>query len=93
MTFSASLTETVSGFSHRMCFPASAARIAHYRTLAEIARVLAPGGRILITSTFGPATPYYTPHKVLTRHFRKRGFRDLRAEQSPPGDWFLATAP
>jgi ubiquinone/menaquinone biosynthesis C-methylase UbiE len=57
----------------------------------EIARVLAPGGRVLITSTFGPATPYYTPHKVLKRRFGKLGFKDLRSEQAPPGDWFLAT--
>ena len=58
---------------------------------AEIARVLAPGGRVLITSTFGPATPYYTPHKVLTKRFGKLGFKDLRSEQTPPGDWFMAT--
>jgi ubiquinone/menaquinone biosynthesis C-methylase UbiE len=57
----------------------------------EIARVLAPGGRVLITSTLGPATPYYTPHKVLNRRFGKLGFTDLRSEQAPPGDWFLAT--
>jgi SAM-dependent methyltransferase len=57
----------------------------------EIDRVLAPGGRILVTSTFGPATPYYTPHKVLTKRFTKLGFRDLRSEQAPPGDWFMAT--
>lgn len=56
----------------------------------EINRVLAPGGRVLITSTHGPATPYYTPHKVLTRRFAKLGFTGLRSEQSPPGDWFLA---
>lgn len=57
----------------------------------EIARVLARGGRILIASTFGPATPYYTPHKVLTKRFSKLGFKDLRSEQAPPGDWFVAT--
>ena len=57
----------------------------------EIARVLAPGGRVLITSTFGPATPYYTPHKLLQRRFGKLGFTDMRSEQAPPGDWFLAT--
>jgi SAM-dependent methyltransferase len=56
----------------------------------EIARVLAPGGRILITSTFGPATPYYTPHKVLRRRFGKLGFDGMRSEQAAPGDWFLA---
>ena len=57
----------------------------------EVARVLAPGGRVLITSTIGPATPYYTPHKVLRRRFGKLGFGELRSEQSPPGDWFVAT--
>jgi ubiquinone/menaquinone biosynthesis C-methylase UbiE len=59
----------------------------------EITRVLAPGGRILITSTFGPATPYYTPHNVLKRKFGKLGFARLRSERAPPGDWFMATKP
>jgi malonyl-CoA O-methyltransferase len=59
----------------------------------EIDRVLAPAGRVLVTSTFGPATPYYTPHKVLTRRFGKLGFSDMRSEQAPPGDWFLAVKP
>jgi ubiquinone/menaquinone biosynthesis C-methylase UbiE len=60
---------------------------------SEITRVLAPGGRILITSTLGPSTPYYTPHKVLERRFGKLGFSDLRSEQAAPGDWFMATKP
>jgi SAM-dependent methyltransferase len=60
---------------------------------AELTRVLAPGGHVLIASTFGPATPYYTPHKVLERRFRKLGFTDLRSEQAPPGDWFSACKP
>jgi ubiquinone/menaquinone biosynthesis C-methylase UbiE len=56
----------------------------------EIARVLAPGGRVLVTSTFGPATPYYTPHNVLRRRFERLGFHDARSEQAAPGDWFSA---
>jgi hypothetical protein len=59
----------------------------------EITRVLAPGGRILITSTFGPVTPYYTPHNLLRKRFGKLGFTSVRSEQEPPGDWFLATGP
>lgn len=59
----------------------------------EIARVLAPGGRVLIISTFGPATPYYTPHNVLRKRFGKLGFTGIRCEQAPPGDWFTATKP
>jgi ubiquinone/menaquinone biosynthesis C-methylase UbiE len=58
---------------------------------AEIDRVLAPGGRVLVTSTFGPVTPYYTPHNVLERHFKKRGYTERRSQQAPPGDWFAAT--
>lgn len=57
----------------------------------ELARVTAPGGSVLIASTFGPSTPYYTPHNVLRRRFPKLGLTRLRSEQAPPGDWFLAT--
>jgi len=60
---------------------------------SELARVLAPGGRVLITSTFGPVTPYYTPHNLLTKRFGKLGFTDIRSEQAPPGDWFSACKP
>jgi ubiquinone/menaquinone biosynthesis C-methylase UbiE len=60
---------------------------------SEIARVTAPGGRVLITSTLGSRTPYYTPHNVLRRRFQKLGFTDLRSEQAPPGDWFTACKP
>jgi ubiquinone/menaquinone biosynthesis C-methylase UbiE len=59
----------------------------------EVARVTAPRGRVLITSTFGPATPYYTPHTVLRKRFQKLGFTDLRSEHAPPGDWFTACRP
>jgi ubiquinone/menaquinone biosynthesis C-methylase UbiE len=59
----------------------------------ELVRVLAPGGHVLITSTFGPNTPYYTPHNVLRKRFQKLGLTDLRSEQAPPGDWFSACKP
>jgi len=59
----------------------------------ELARVLSPGGRILIASTLGPRTPYYTPHSVLRRRFTKLGLNELRSEQAPPGDWFSACKP
>jgi malonyl-CoA O-methyltransferase len=60
---------------------------------SELARVTASGGRILVTSTFGPATPYYTPHNVLRKRLQKLGFTDARSEQAPPGDWFTACKP
>src|SRR5206468_12957594 len=57
---------------------------------SEVARVTAPGGRILIASTFGPATPYYTPHGFLRRRFERLGLTVLAAEAAPPGDYFIA---
>jgi ubiquinone/menaquinone biosynthesis C-methylase UbiE len=60
---------------------------------AELDRVLAPGGRILVASTFGPVTPYYTPHNVLRARFTKLGYTDIRSEQAEPGDWFSACKP
>lgn len=56
----------------------------------ELARVTRDGGAVLVTSTFGSATPYYTPHGLLRKRFRKLGFGESRSEQAPPGDWFLA---
>jgi demethylmenaquinone methyltransferase / 2-methoxy-6-polyprenyl-1,4-benzoquinol methylase len=57
----------------------------------ELARVTAPGGRILIASTFGPATPYYTPHALLRRRFQALGLAVHAAEPAPPGDFFIAS--
>ena len=40
---------------------------------AEIARVLRPGGHVVIVATGGPATPFYTPAAVLERGLGRRG--------------------
>jgi SAM-dependent methyltransferase len=60
---------------------------------SEVDRVLAPGGRILVSSTFGPVTPYYTPHNLLRSRFTKLGYTDARSETVEPGDWFSACKP
>jgi ubiquinone/menaquinone biosynthesis C-methylase UbiE len=60
---------------------------------AEIARVTAPGGCVVVASSLGPATPYYTPHSVLRRKFARRGLRELASGQADPGDWFIACRP
>ena len=60
---------------------------------AELARVTAPGGCVLIASTLGPATPYYTPHSLLRRRFARLGLEQRFAEQAPPGDFFIACRP
>jgi ubiquinone/menaquinone biosynthesis C-methylase UbiE len=59
----------------------------------ELARVVAPGGCILVASTFGPRTPYYTPHPVLRRKFERLGLAVRAAENAPPGDFFIACRP
>ncbi len=40
---------------------------------AEIARVLRPGGSVIVVASGGDRTPFYTPHSVLERGFRRRG--------------------
>jgi ubiquinone/menaquinone biosynthesis C-methylase UbiE len=57
---------------------------------AEIARVTAPDGRVLVASSLGPRTPYYTPHSVLRRKFRRLGLREHAAKTVEPGDYFVA---
>ena len=50
----------------------------------ELKRVLKPDGYILVASTLGPATPYYTPHGFL------RGkLSEVASGQEGRGDWFI----
>lgn len=50
----------------------------------EVKRVLAPGGYVLVASTLGPSTPYYTPHSFL-----RRKFEQVASEQAERGDFFI----
>ena len=59
----------------------------------EIARVLAPGGYVVIASTLGPRTPYYTPDRVLRRRFERLGLEVLDGGQAGVGTYFLARRP
>ena len=52
----------------------------------EVKRVLKPDGHVLVASTLGPSTPYYTPHGDL----RKR-FHEVASGQAGRGDWFIGT--
>ena len=52
----------------------------------ELRRVVKPGGHILVASTLGPATPYYTPH----RHLRKK-LTEVATGKASRGDWFIGT--
>ena len=59
----------------------------------ELARVLAPGGHVLIASSRGPRTPYYTPERILRRRFEGHGLEALPGGQSGEGTYFLARRP
>jgi ubiquinone/menaquinone biosynthesis C-methylase UbiE len=56
---------------------------------AEIARVLRPGGFVIIASSYGPATPFYTPAAVLERGFRRRGVEPFDAGEADAGTWWV----
>jgi SAM-dependent methyltransferase len=55
----------------------------------EIARVLRPGGHVIVASSFGPATPYYTPLDELSGKFANRGVSTERTRAVGAGDYFL----
>jgi ubiquinone/menaquinone biosynthesis C-methylase UbiE len=56
---------------------------------AETARVLQPGGHVIVASSLGAATPYYTPETVLRRRFAQRGLDAIAAGPAGVGTYFL----
>ena len=56
---------------------------------AETARVLRPGGFAIVASSWGPATPFYTPDSVLERGFRRRGVEAFEAGETGNGSWWV----
>ncbi len=70
--------------------------IAHLNTppfFAEIARVLRPGGTVIVASSWGPATPFHTPDRVLERRFGRRGLETVQAGSAAEGTYYLARRP
>jgi SAM-dependent methyltransferase len=59
----------------------------------EIVRVLAPGGHVVIASSRGPRTPYYTPDRLLRRRFEHHGLQALPGGRVGEGTYFLARRP
>ena len=55
---------------------------------AETSRVLRPGGSVIVASTGGPRTPFYTTASALERGFRRHGL-ELR-ESGEAGDGTFA---
>lgn len=50
----------------------------------ELKRVVKPDGHVLIASTLGPSTPYYTPHGFLRKKLTEVG-----CGTAGRGDWFI----
>ena len=58
--------------------------------VAEAARVLRPGGHLILASSLGSATPYYTPDATLRKVCAEHGLEPMAAEESGGGSYFLA---
>lgn len=60
---------------------------------AEIARVLRPGGFVIIATSWGPSTPFYTPDSVLRRGFGRHGIEPRESGEAGQGNYFVARRP
>ena len=59
---------------------------------AEVARVLRPGGHVIVVATGGAATPFFTPSSVLDRGFRRRGVEIVETGAAGRGTYFIGRA-
>jgi malonyl-CoA O-methyltransferase len=56
---------------------------------AEIGRVLRPAGHAIVVSSWGDATPFFTPEAVLDRGFRRRGIEPRAAGNAGSGSYWV----
>jgi ubiquinone/menaquinone biosynthesis C-methylase UbiE len=56
---------------------------------AEIARVLRPGGFVVHASSWGDATPFWTPDAVLRRRFARHGVSEVFAGGASAGTFWV----
>jgi SAM-dependent methyltransferase len=61
--------------------------------VGEVARVLRPGGHIVVASSWGEATPFYTPKAVLDWGFAKRGIEPAAAGEAVSGTYWIGRKP
>lgn len=59
----------------------------------EIARVLRPGGQVVVASSWGAATPFYTPDAVLDWGFAKRGIEPSARGEAAAGTYWVGRKP
>ncbi len=56
----------------------------------ELARVIAPGGRVIFSFSAGPATPIWVPHERLRSELERRGFSEFADFRAGAGSALLA---
>jgi ubiquinone/menaquinone biosynthesis C-methylase UbiE len=59
----------------------------------EIARVVAPGGHVVVAFGIGPRTPIYVPLDRVRRELERRGLRYVRDFRAGMGESLLAVRP
>ncbi len=58
----------------------------------EIARVLRPGGSIIVVATLGDRTPFYTPDDLLERRFARHGIDRAATGTAADGTYWIGRA-
>ena len=61
--------------------------------IAEVERVLRPGGQVIVASSWGSATPFYTPRAALDWAFTKRGIEPDAAGEAGVGTFWVGRKP
>jgi ubiquinone/menaquinone biosynthesis C-methylase UbiE len=56
---------------------------------AETARVLRPGGFAIVTASWGPATPFYTPARMLRWGFLQHGVEPVAGAEAADGEYWV----
>ena len=59
----------------------------------EVARVLRPDGQVIVASSWGSATPFYTPGSVLDWGFAKTGIEPAGAGEAGHGTFWVGRKP
>jgi ubiquinone/menaquinone biosynthesis C-methylase UbiE len=59
----------------------------------EVARILRPGGQVIVASSWGSATPFYTPKAALDWSFAKQGIEPVGAGGAATGTFWVGRKP
>ena len=61
--------------------------------IAESARVLRPSGYVVVASSWGAATPFYTPRSALDWGFAKHGIEPIASGEAAAGTYWVGRKP